>query len=183
MHLVILLHTATPRKRSRSVRMDLERQLVGIERRLWTHDAAFYEDSLVDWAVLIFAETGIITRAAAVTAILQENRDWRRWAEVHRDNTRCLPVSASAALLPYRVTGRWAHMTRNRSQPSPAAFMSAATAGGSWPSISRRQFMRRCLIRSRMRRRCCSWIRALPFQAKALTTASGELWGRAVSDR
>jgi hypothetical protein len=39
--------------------MELERQLLDIERRLWTNDAAFYHDNLVENALLIFPETGV----------------------------------------------------------------------------------------------------------------------------
>ena len=44
--------------------MDLEHELLAIERPLWTNDAAIYESSLVEDAVLVFAETS----AAAVLA-------------------------------------------------------------------------------------------------------------------
>jgi hypothetical protein len=40
--------------------MGLEKQLTDIERKLWTNDAAFYKNSLVEDALLIFPETGPI---------------------------------------------------------------------------------------------------------------------------
>src|SRR5687767_3339008 len=89
--------------------MDLEQQLLAIERRLWTNDAAFYEQSLVEWALLVFPETGPIGRDVAVAAIRQENAEERRWAEVRFEDIRTLPVSADAALLTYRVEARWEH--------------------------------------------------------------------------
>ena len=53
--------------------MTLEEQLIDIERRLWTNDAAFYKRNLVEDALLVFAETGVIGRDTAVDAILTEN--------------------------------------------------------------------------------------------------------------
>jgi hypothetical protein len=55
--------------------MEVQDQLVAIERRLWTNDAAFYEAHLTDDALLIFAETGAITRDVAVSAIRKAYRD------------------------------------------------------------------------------------------------------------
>jgi hypothetical protein len=71
--------------------MDLEHELLAIERPLWTNDAAIYESSLVEDAVLVFAETGVIRRAPALAAIRQENADGRRWAEVQFDDVLTLP--------------------------------------------------------------------------------------------
>jgi hypothetical protein len=53
--------------------MELEKQLIDIERNLWTNDAAFYKKSLIEDAFLVFPETGVIGRDAAVDAILTEN--------------------------------------------------------------------------------------------------------------
>ena len=55
--------------------MDLQDQLLAIERRLWTNDAPFYEANLTDEALLVFSETGVITRDAAVAAIRKENAE------------------------------------------------------------------------------------------------------------
>jgi hypothetical protein len=49
--------------------MDLEHELLAIERPLWTNDAAIYESSFVEDAVLVFAETGVIRREPALAAI------------------------------------------------------------------------------------------------------------------
>lgn len=54
-------------------------QLLAIEHRLWTNDAAFYEAHLTDDALLIFPETGAITRDVAVSAIRKETRRRRSW--------------------------------------------------------------------------------------------------------
>ncbi len=89
--------------------MELQAHLTAIERRLWTNDPGFYGDALVEEALLVFPETGVITRDAAVAAIRVENAEGRRWAEVHFQDVRCLRVSADAAVLVYRVTARWEH--------------------------------------------------------------------------
>jgi hypothetical protein len=89
--------------------MDIERQLLEIERRLWANDAAFYETSLSDEAMLVFPETGLITKAAAVAAIRTENAEGRRWAEVHFDEIRSLRLADDAYLLTYTVVARWEH--------------------------------------------------------------------------
>lgn len=46
--------------------MTLEEQLLRIERQLWTNNAEFYHDHLVDDAMLVFGETGPIGRDVAV---------------------------------------------------------------------------------------------------------------------
>lgn len=40
-----------------------------IERRLWTNDAAFYQDNLTEDCLPVFAETGLITREIAVDTV------------------------------------------------------------------------------------------------------------------
>ena len=64
--------------------------LIAIERSLWKNDAVIYETSLTPDAVLVFAETGPITRGQAVTAIREENAAGRRCAG---------PLALSAASL------------------------------------------------------------------------------------
>jgi hypothetical protein len=70
--------------------MELEKRLLDIERKLWTNDAVFYESHLIDEALLVFPETGVITRSIAVDAILAANAEGRRWAEVQFDDVRSL---------------------------------------------------------------------------------------------
>jgi hypothetical protein len=89
--------------------MKLEEQLTGIERNLWTNDAVVYEANLIEEALLVFPETGPITRAVAIDAILTENTAGRRWAEVKFDEVRALRLAEDAALLNYKVTARWEH--------------------------------------------------------------------------
>jgi hypothetical protein len=90
-------------------RDELEKQLIDIERSLWTNDAVFYKKSLIEDAFLVFPETGVIERDAAVDAILAENVQGRRWAQVEFDEIRSLRLADGVALLTYRVAARWEH--------------------------------------------------------------------------
>jgi hypothetical protein len=83
--------------------------LIDIERRLWTNDAAFYQDNLTEDCLLAFAETGVITREIAVDAIRKENEQGRRWAEVNFEEICQLRLADTVSLLNYRVTARWEH--------------------------------------------------------------------------
>jgi hypothetical protein len=89
--------------------MGLVDTLLGIERELWKTDAELYGDRLVDEALLVFAETGVIGRQVAVEAIRQENAEGRRWGEVAFDDARAQQLGDDAAALIYRVTARWEH--------------------------------------------------------------------------
>jgi hypothetical protein len=83
--------------------------LLDIERRLWTNDAVFYKDNLTEDCVLVFPETGVITRDIAVDAIRKENEEGRRWAEVSFNDILKLTPADDVALLTYRVKARWEH--------------------------------------------------------------------------
>jgi hypothetical protein len=89
--------------------MGLEEQLLDVEKRLWRNDAELYNDNLIDAALLVFPETGVITRDVAVDAILAENAGGRRWAEVRFEEVRSVQLTEDVALLTYRVTARWEH--------------------------------------------------------------------------
>jgi hypothetical protein len=65
-------------RQTRQKDMQLQDQLLAIERRLWTNDAAFYEAHLAEEALLVFAETGVITRDVAIAEIRNENAQGRR---------------------------------------------------------------------------------------------------------
>ena len=75
--------------------MPLPNHLLKIERSLWTNDAEVYERTLVEDTVLVFAETGVITRDTALAAIRQENSDGRRWASVEFDDVRYMSATAA----------------------------------------------------------------------------------------
>lgn len=86
-----------------------QEDLVNIERKLWTNDAVFYKDNLTEDCLLVFAETGVITRDVAVDAIRKENEEGRRWAEVYFDQIRSLRLTDDIALLTYQAIARWEH--------------------------------------------------------------------------
>jgi hypothetical protein len=81
--------------------------LYQIERSLWTNDPDVYHDSLRHDALLLFQETGAITRDTAVAAIREENRENRRWAEVRFSEQRVLCPTPDTRVLIYKATARW----------------------------------------------------------------------------
>jgi hypothetical protein len=109
--------------------MELEKQLIDIERRLWSNDAAFYKANLIDDALLVFAETGVIGRGTAVDAILTENAEGRRWAEVEFDEVRTLQLADEVALLTYRVVSRWEHQQSKNAALASSVYIKR---GGAW---------------------------------------------------
>jgi hypothetical protein len=78
-----------------------------IERSLWTNDPKIYQDSLRHDALLLFQETGVITRDLAVAAIREENRENRRWAEVRFTDERVLSPTRDTRVLIYKAIARW----------------------------------------------------------------------------
>jgi hypothetical protein len=95
--------------------MELEKQLLDIERKLWTNDAVFYTNTLIDESLLVFPETGVMTKSAAVEAIWAENAQGQRWAEVQFDAVRSVRLAEAVALLTYTVAARWEHEASKRS--------------------------------------------------------------------
>ena len=89
--------------------MDPQEELLDIERKLWTNNAIFYKHNLMEDAVLVFPETGPISRAAAVEAIHAENAEGRRWAEVDFQRVQMVKLTGAARLLTYTVVARWEH--------------------------------------------------------------------------
>jgi hypothetical protein len=83
--------------------------LLDIERKLWTNDAVFYKDHLTEDCLLVFPETGVISRDIAVEAIRKENEEGRRWAEVDFEEVGSLLLADDVALLTYRAIARWEH--------------------------------------------------------------------------
>jgi hypothetical protein len=81
--------------------------LYEIERSLWTNDPKVYHQSLRADALLVFQETGVITRDTAVAAIGEENRDNRHWAEVSFSDQRVLSPTHDTRVLIYKATARW----------------------------------------------------------------------------
>jgi hypothetical protein len=83
--------------------MERAQPLLDIERTLWTNDAAFYHSHLIDESLLVFPETGVITRSVAVDAIVAEHAEGRRWAEGPLDDMRSMRLTDEAALLTDKV--------------------------------------------------------------------------------
>jgi hypothetical protein len=81
--------------------------LYEIERSLWTNDPRAYHDSLRHDAILLFQETGVITRDTAVAAIREENLQNRYWAEVSLSDQRVLAPTPDTCVLIYKATARW----------------------------------------------------------------------------
>src|SRR4030095_13515346 len=104
-------------------------QLLDIERRLWTNDAVFYEDNLTEDCLLVFPETGVITRNIAVDAIRKENEENRRWAKVDFDEIRSSRLADDVALLTYRVTARWEHEKSSMTALASSVYVEHA---GAW---------------------------------------------------
>jgi len=87
--------------------VEYDSELIEIERRLWTNDAVFFEDTLIREALLVLPAAGVIAKHLAVDAILAENADGRRRADVEFDEVRSLSLADDAAVLTYRVAARW----------------------------------------------------------------------------
>jgi hypothetical protein len=84
-------------------------QLLSCERELWKNEPVIYNATLIPEAILVFAETGMISRDQAVEAIRRENAEGRRWADVTFSDTHVSHLAADVALLHYRVRARWEH--------------------------------------------------------------------------
>ena len=82
-------------------------ELYEIERSLWTNDPEVYRDSLRQDALLMFQETGMITRDAAIAAIREESRENRHWAEVRFVDERVLSPTNDTRVLIYKAAARW----------------------------------------------------------------------------
>jgi hypothetical protein len=83
-------------------------ELLAIERTLWTNDPAVYDRTLVPDALLVFAETGVLTKDEAIAAIREENRTGRRWGEVALSDARAIHIGSDGWLLTYRADAQWA---------------------------------------------------------------------------
>jgi hypothetical protein len=103
--------------------MALDQQLMDIERTLWSNNALFYTDHLIEEALLVFRETGVITRDVAVEAILAEHAEGRRWAEVQFDDVRSVQLTEEVTVLTYRVAARWEHEASKRSALASSVYI------------------------------------------------------------
>src|SRR5262245_29609397 len=82
-------------------------ELFELERKLWTNDPTVYHDILRDDALLLFQETGLITRDTPVAAICEENRENRHWAEVSFSGQTVLRPTVDTRVLIYKAIARW----------------------------------------------------------------------------
>jgi hypothetical protein len=78
-----------------------------VERGLWTNDPKLYHDSLLEDVMLVFPETGVISREVAVDAIRKENAEDRKWADVRFEDVKARELGSDVAALTYKVTARW----------------------------------------------------------------------------
>jgi hypothetical protein len=95
--------------------MSLQEELVAVERSLWTNNRDIYAERLEDEAVLVFPETGVMRKTAALAGIEQENLAGRRWADVAFADIEAVAVTPDVALLTYRADARWEHEPAMRS--------------------------------------------------------------------
>ena len=109
--------------------MPLTDELVTIERTLWTNDRQIYDERLEGEAFLVFPETGVMRKAAALEGIAQENRAGRKWAEVAFADVEAVAVTSDAALLTYRADARWEHESTIRSVLATSLYVRRA---GGW---------------------------------------------------
>jgi hypothetical protein len=91
------------------MKQELPEHLLNIERKLWTNNAVLYKDNLTEDCLLVFPETGVITRDKAVDAIRKENEEGRRWSEAYFDELHSRRLANDVALLTYRAVARWEH--------------------------------------------------------------------------
>ena len=77
--------------------MELAQQLLDIESHL------------IDESLLVFPETGVITRRVAVDAMVAAHAEGRPSAEVPFDDVRSMRLTDEAALVTYKVAARWAY--------------------------------------------------------------------------
>jgi hypothetical protein len=82
---------------------------------LWTNNRDIYAERLEDDAVLVFPETGVMRKAAALAGIEQENLTGRRWADVAFADVEAIAVTPDVALLTYRADARWERESTMRS--------------------------------------------------------------------
>jgi hypothetical protein len=82
-------------------------EIFEIERSLWSNDPTIYRERLHDDALLVFRETGVITRDDAVAAIRELNSLNHYWAEVSFADQRVLSPTSDTCILVYRAIARW----------------------------------------------------------------------------
>jgi hypothetical protein len=92
---------------ARRLEMELQEELIRIERSLWTNDPEVYEATYTPDAIIVFPEVGKISTSVAVDAIRKENRAGRHWAEVGFDDVTTSQLAPHIVLLTYKAIARW----------------------------------------------------------------------------
>jgi hypothetical protein len=105
----------------------MQDQLLAIERRLWTNDAAFYEAHLTDDALLIYLGKPALSRGMSQSR--QSERRTPKAGDGNRTDIGCVRIGPDAALLTYRVSARWAHEASGSSALASSLYV---RRDGSW---------------------------------------------------
>jgi hypothetical protein len=116
--------------------MNVQNELIGIERKLWKNDPVLYRENYTDDALITFPETGVITIGVALEALRQENAEGRRWAEVAFEDVRTLRISDDVTLLLYKAIARWAHEATSITSLCTTAYV---RWGGRWKAAHHQQ--------------------------------------------
>ena len=116
--------------------MERFERLIDTERTLWTNDPDVYEAAYDKDAILIFAEVGKINRNRAVTAIREENKNGRHWAEVRFEDVATSQLAPDVVLLVYRAIARWNH---ERTATSAHCTTIYVKKGGLWKIVFHQQ--------------------------------------------
>jgi hypothetical protein len=122
--------------------MDKQEELMGIERSLWTNNAAIYEVTYSPDAILIFPEIGRIGPELALEAIRAENAAGRHWTEIGFAGVSATRIASDVELLTTRRQragttrrirrGRFAqHCTRGATKGG--ACYSTSRPASDWP--------------------------------------------------
>jgi Domain of unknown function (DUF4440) len=125
-----------PRRDDGRQGMDKQEELMGIERSLWTNDAAIYEATYSPDAILIFPEVGRIGLELALEAIRVENAAGRHWAEVGFAGVSVTRIASDVELFTYEATARW------NDEKNPARTLCAtlyARRGDTWRVLFHQQ--------------------------------------------
>ena len=86
-------------------------QLMDIEKQLWANNPEFYQQALREDAMLVFGETGIISRKFAVDAIKEEASTGKVWEEVALDDLQHRWITEDVVVISYKSSSRWKNTT------------------------------------------------------------------------
>lgn len=99
--------------------IELEAQLMEIEKRLWTNDPKTFEEIVLETAILVYPELGPITREMAIKTIEREVADNRMWGDVSFDMVDSIRTTPDTMMITYEVSHRWNYeKSSNQTQAS-----------------------------------------------------------------